>query len=262
MTSTITTPFSSSADFPTWDGKEITFRFFFESTRVRAKQTETRCGTITGWLYTANEFTALPYAIAELGDNPIYAALIAPPVPDVNTATPNEMAMYKINLAEYHLQESEFRAFTTPFMAALPPHVVTDLESHFNTSLVNIGFHQVLARLRAKYGTISNEVLKELHDQLLIPFRGEDDLSTFVHRQVQVHNELNFHGFPLNQHDKIEKLKAALAPCGHFQLAFTLFHDAHRDPLRATFAEFVDTMKANQKAYLNTSTSAGYASSV
>jgi hypothetical protein len=260
----MTTPFSSTTDFPTWDGERSSFRYFFEAARIRAKQAETTCGTCTSFMYTAAEFGRLPYAINLLGPPggpAVYHAIPVPMQPDVVAGTANEMAIYKTNLGLFHKQEDEFKEFSISFMAVLPPHVITDLESHFATSLVNVTFDLIVQQLRARYGVLTHEVLQSLHEQFNTPYNGDSDLNAFIHKHVQLHNELAHHGFPLNEYEKIDKFKAALTPCGHFQLAFTLFQDSNRDPLLATFLQFVETMRTNQKAFLATSTTAGYASS-
>lgn len=123
------------------------------------------------------------------------------------------MTMYKVQLAEFQKQADEFKAFSHPFMCALPQHVITDLDAHFGTSLVNRTFEQIITRLRAKYGVmITTEVLHELHEQFNVPYNGDEDLDKFIHTHIQLHNELNSHGSSLNNYEKTEKLKASLTP--------------------------------------------------
>ena len=252
---------------PSFDGDRTVFPSWLDSLRENAIAFEELTGCVSSWLFTPDEWRMLPFA----GYTPAQVAIpahdgiaavaaqaerFAPAYDTIPMPAVNNQA-HTIQSSNYQKQQQKRAEFRTTLTNALSVKVKNNLTTN-GTKLFNLSPHQIISALREEYGQLRSIDIENLRAKLRHQFNNDEKISDFIHTQVNIHRILSDAGQVLSDNLKIEYLKNALLPCGHYDLAIQIFESSNPNVAITTFNMFSTHLK-NFRTTPSTAVALGYA---
>jgi hypothetical protein len=153
----------------------------------------------------------------------------------------NANAEWRSNSSAFNREQRFIKLFRNKLMKAIDLTAQTMVGNP--DELIAMHPRLIFSALTRNYGTVSATELTEELAKLAIPISVPEEWPPLLALHYTVHILHTKNHQPLGEHQKIELMKAALTPIGHFDAAITKFEDDR--PLRhmdRTFINFVAKM--------------------
>lgn len=173
----------------------------------------------------------------------------------------NAYARWKDLKTSYEAQQRGLQTFTQAVLDSLDPAIKSEI-SDVGTGTMNLTLRQILKRVDAYMGTLTNADLDEQYDRLRIPYVPGEDITAITTVHNDVHRLLADNGQALPEMVKIREYATALSGVHTFVLAHKEFIKTV-SLKKQTYKALAQRMAAAADAdKSSTSATAGYANSV
>ncbi len=187
----------SSLTFPKFDGDRKVFKSWFSDVADSMKRigaSYNHFGAL-GFVLPDDEYLAMYKARPELTARAFH--LFASPGLSEARGSKVTFTEWKHMYDLHKEQFDQLEAITQALVAALGANVKTHLQD--DNGLITMSLKAIFAKLKEKYGQLTDSELTAKMEQLDVPFSESDDMETFIAEHRNIHVALKANGAGLEQ---------------------------------------------------------------